>query len=446
MSSGHLSSFLNAIEEARVCMKALNEAQRRLGKRLRCLRRLSQPFVLEEGIKRLPNEVLAVIFEMAHYLDGEGPVQFALCVSHVSRRFRNVALATPLLWTTIHDSFGENQIREFISRSGRLDLNIKMPYSTDIECFLKVIKGTSHRWSSLSIIEQETEYVMMKLGMTDLPRLRYLSYAFPVELTIFSTPRLSQVVGWGCLFKSPAGSYLLSNLTHVEFRLYEEDESFKFLATTLHSMKNLQDLSFLLEGRTGEDILLSDNAAYPKPHSVHIDRLAISIVGNMQDYSAPLFDVLIHLRPSTVELSINSNAPYRHLLNSKGEFFPYGSTIKFEIPQTIDVTTTLVNLVQNWDIVRTVHFDTPMAHSLSEWRQNRLHHDDWERIRSLDTLRFMNCDKFSESDIEAFTTKLFQTEAENGPRSLEIVSCKLISEDFLLGLHDEVGDRLKWTI
>ncbi|TDL13573.1 hypothetical protein BD410DRAFT_399400 [Rickenella mellea] len=87
-SSGHLSTFLNAIEEARVCMSALNEAQRRVGKRLRCLRRLSKPFVLEDGIKRIPDDVLAIVFEMGHHFGG-GRHPFAVGVSHVSRRFRS---------------------------------------------------------------------------------------------------------------------------------------------------------------------------------------------------------------------------------------------------------------------------------------------------------------------------------------------------------------------
>ncbi len=80
------------------------------------------------------------------------------------------------------------------------------------------------------------------------------------------------------------------------------------------------------------------------------------------------------------------------------------------------------------------------------WRWPRLDNDDWERIRSLDQLRFVNCDAFTEHEIEALTTKLLPNDAGNGVQSLEIISCKMISEDFLLGLQEEVGDRLKWTL
>ncbi|TDL21199.1 hypothetical protein BD410DRAFT_307904 [Rickenella mellea] len=442
--SGPLSAFLRAIEGARVCMKALNEAQRRLGKRLRRLRRLSKPLVLEDGIKRLPDDVLAIIFEMGRHFNEDDPYQFAVCVSHVSHRFRSVALATPSLWTTISDSYGENQTREFISRSGRLDLDIKMPHNSSIESFLEALKDTSYRWSSLEIIEQETEDVMMQLGMTDLPQLRYLTYACPVELSAFSIPRLSQVEGWWWVL--PAESCLLSNITHVDFRLSGEGKCIEDLTKTLHSMKNLQDLSLILAVIIGANILPLDNTAFPKPHSVHIDRLAVTILGEKQDHSALLFDALMHLTPSTLELSIYSIEPVGFFFNSEHEMFPFASVIKLHVPHAIDVMMTLVNLMRHCDIVKTVHFDTPMANGLSAWSHGLRNNDDWERIRSLDHLRFTNCDEFTASDVEALTTILLPNEAENGLQSLEIISCKWISEDFLLALHDEVGDRLKWTL
>ncbi|TDL21215.1 hypothetical protein BD410DRAFT_308218 [Rickenella mellea] len=442
--SEHLPIFLHAIEEARVYMKALNEAQRRVGKRLHRLRRRIRPLVLEDGIKRLPDDVLAIIFEITRQFSGDSPGQISVCLSHVSRRFRHVALATPSLWTTIHDSYWGSQIREFISRSGCLDLDVKMHNGLCTGWFLNVLQDTSHRWSSFDIIEDVTEGLMMELGITNLPRLRHLTYTCAVELSTFSLPRLSQVDGWG--WGLPAESYLLSNLTHVEFRLSEEDQDIVDLATTLQNMKNLQDLSFLLEDCTQGTILLSDDEAYPGPevHSVHIDRLAISIQGEMKGYSALLFDALMYLRPSTFELSIYSPRPHRYLFNSHGFFFPYGSTITLRVPQSFDVMWTLADILRTCDILKTVHFDK--VGGPLEWHSRPLDDGDWECLRSLDHLRFTNCDKFSESEIEALATRLFQTPPEIDLQSLEITSCKMISEDFLLGLQDEVGDRLKWSL
>ncbi|TDL13574.1 hypothetical protein BD410DRAFT_399419 [Rickenella mellea] len=293
----------------------------------------------------------------------------------------------------------------------------------------------------LGLIEDDTEHIMTRLGITNLPRLRHLTYNYPVGLSTFSIPRLSRVEGWGSVLRAESCS--LSNLTHVQFCLSEQEGDLEDLATTLHGMKNLQDLFLEVESCT-----LADDVSPPpvyafKPRSVHIDRLAISIIGRMQDYPALFFDALMHLRPSKVEISIYSTEPERFLVNSKKEFFPYASTVKLQTPHAIDVMRTLMDLVRNCDIVKTVHFDTPMANGL--WRQRQLYNGDWEQLRSLDHLRFTYCDDFEDSDLEGFTTKLLHTSAESGIQSLEISSCKMSSEDFLLGLHDEVGDRLKWT-
>ncbi|TDL21217.1 hypothetical protein BD410DRAFT_804406 [Rickenella mellea] len=405
--SGQFLTCLKAIKEATLCIKALNVAQSRLGKRLRSLRKLSRPLVLEDGIKRLPDEILAIIFEMTRHVNGSQPYPFAVCLSHVSRRFRRIALATPSLWTTIHDTYDDSQIQVFISRSGRLDLDIKIRSGWGMESFLEVLKGTTHRWSSFDLIDDDTEYLLEDLGMMDLPRLRFLSYAYPVELSKYSIPMLSQLSVQGIGRAIPAGSWFLSKLTHLEFHLSKRDENLEDLTATLQCMKNVRDLSFKLRDCTLGNVLPADKATYPKPHSVHIDRLAISIEGEMQDYSGLLFDALSHLWPSTLELSIYSNLP------------------------------------DSCDVVKTVHFDAPMGKGPSWCLLDNVH---WERIRSLDNLRFTNCDGFTESEVETLTTKLLPTEAENAMRSLEIISCKLISEDFLLGLHDEVGDRLKWTL
>ncbi|TDL21210.1 hypothetical protein BD410DRAFT_840679 [Rickenella mellea] len=445
ISSGNLSTFLDAIEEARKCISALNEAQRQVGKRLRCLRRLSKPLVLEDGIKRLPDDVLAIVFELACPLIEDDPSQSAVPLSHVSRRFRSVALSCPSLWTSIYDRYGDNMIREFISRSGRLDLDVNIHSSSRMESFLKLMKDTAHRWSSLDPINCDLESLMKDLGITDLPRLRHLTYISPVELSTdtFSLPNLSQIVAMGW---PPAGSYLLSNLTHVEFHILSDDMFVEDLVTTLYSMKKLKDLSFKLHRCPEENFLLSDNVTHPKAHSVHIERLAISIDGDMQGYSALFFDALMYLWPSTVELSIDSIGPEKFLVDAGGESFLFGSAIKLQIPRAFDVMTTLMNILRNCDIVETVHFDTPLAKGPTAWRRRQLRHDDWERIGSLDNLRFMNCDGFTESDITTLARNTLLPEAEQGLQSLEIISCKLISEDFLLGLHDDVGDRLKWTL
>ncbi|TDL19277.1 hypothetical protein BD410DRAFT_443671 [Rickenella mellea] len=167
-----LLSLRRDMEEARVCLKASNEAQRRLKERLRFLRRLSKPLVLQDGIKRLPDDVLAIFFEMGHRTSEvkAGELEFGLSVSRVSRRFRRISLRTPLLWRRFRNDFGKRKLREFISRSGQLDLDVDLDHWSRIpaESFLKLMGETSHRWSSLIIPTSAIATSMTRLGITNL--------------------------------------------------------------------------------------------------------------------------------------------------------------------------------------------------------------------------------------------------------------------------------------
>lgn len=52
-------------------------------------------------ISSLPNEILAMIFEVGVLLDQKPLLRFEIVVSHVTQHWRDVALATPRLWTNI---------------------------------------------------------------------------------------------------------------------------------------------------------------------------------------------------------------------------------------------------------------------------------------------------------------------------------------------------------
>lgn len=99
-------------------------------------------------ISSLPKELIALIFEAGTYLKqkrnhyvAEKRVHFAVLVSHVTRSWRDIALATPRIWTTIrcvksevlhrhqelYPERGRHRTAAFLSRSGSLpvDLYIK---------------------------------------------------------------------------------------------------------------------------------------------------------------------------------------------------------------------------------------------------------------------------------------------------------------------------------
>ncbi|TDL14191.1 hypothetical protein BD410DRAFT_866187 [Rickenella mellea] len=146
-----LMSLRRALSDAKSCMETLNKVRDHLGKKIRSLKRTSTPLVLEDGIRRLPDELLARIFEIGH-LTCHG-CKFALHASHVSSRFRQVALQTPLLWAKFSALYKNEQM----------------------------LGAHSSRWASLAIADTEVEE-MTAAGLNAFHNLKHLTYHGDSEL------------------------------------------------------------------------------------------------------------------------------------------------------------------------------------------------------------------------------------------------------------------------
>ena len=114
--------------------------------------------------------------------------RFEVLVSHISSYFRQVALATPRLWTAlyIHDNSPAEIIEEYIKRSGtclvdiRVDLTVHklQMHEKRLNATLQMILPLSFRWRSLSIAydcENVTYPLISKLCNQPAQALRHLS-------------------------------------------------------------------------------------------------------------------------------------------------------------------------------------------------------------------------------------------------------------------------------
>ncbi|TDL14231.1 hypothetical protein BD410DRAFT_903099 [Rickenella mellea] len=63
-----LRSLRYSLEEAKLCMAALINVKARLTDKIRKLQKHCAPLVLQDGIERIPDEVLASIFEAGHQM------------------------------------------------------------------------------------------------------------------------------------------------------------------------------------------------------------------------------------------------------------------------------------------------------------------------------------------------------------------------------------------
>jgi len=148
-------------------------------------------------ISSLPNELLAEIFERGRS-KGRSPhpktkLPFEVHISHVSRRWRDVAINLPCLWTNIHIYTTLLWIGEYLerSRSCNLDLLISLwdtEYIEDInkraeriDYILNLLLPHVDRWSSFALegcYEQSVYMALSRLHHLRAPALRKLTITF----------------------------------------------------------------------------------------------------------------------------------------------------------------------------------------------------------------------------------------------------------------------------
>ncbi len=224
-----------------------------------------------KGFASLPDELLALIFKFATHHEQEG-TRHASWLSHVSRRFRRIALGDRSLWSTQflwYDSTKEN-IERCIHRSGNdSDLHIvvndnhTIKFSPFNDCMDTCIAFSS-RWRSLTLVGDWNESdsdndltemleIFIRHRHLVLPRLReirltqrryeiatgepqwYSSSAF-VASRPWVTPDLRVM---RCTQYIPPPSFPFSTVTHFAFTLSllpdhaqnQVEELFRFLAS-----------------------------------------------------------------------------------------------------------------------------------------------------------------------------------------------------------------------
>ncbi|TDL21292.1 hypothetical protein BD410DRAFT_804452 [Rickenella mellea] len=397
------------------------------------------PFLLENGIKTMPDEVLSLVFEAGHRMtDGW---EFGKLVS-------------------ISGAYPASQIQAFLSRSAQMDLKIsRRPPHEFLEAALddlfQTLRSSSHRWSHLDLFDDFADVSMQKLDLCDVPRLISMNSGQKWRLPMAN---INMVKGVNRLYANGAPiTKFESQLTSFELLVKDVNLNVDDLASTLHSMPNLTHLS--LEIDSCEAILFSTirrGRDTREPHSVHIETLRISIKNPTTSYVvAELYDALRYFSASTIEITLscltNTNLStffYGH----GGVFFPYGSTISITLLGTGDEDSwdqkiyLLWEIVENCEIAHTIHIDNldaplvPCA-PLETWHDFSHYWKDFCNLRHL-TVR--HCSKFTEPVLKGLVSNLMTGEPSHSFQSLDIIACPHISEELFLNLRDEVGPRINW--
>ncbi|TDL21229.1 hypothetical protein BD410DRAFT_899047 [Rickenella mellea] len=442
------SSLLRSLSVAKLRMKALVEVQKHLGRMIRSLEKRSVPMAFEEGIKRLPDEILAQIFETGHKTtNGSG---FAKRVSQVSRRFRHVAFQTPLLWTRISGTYTDSLIETHTSRAGRMDLEIVIPPLTTAQiitsAFLRSQTPYISRWSHLYILNDSATNWLEALSMTTLPRLSMIEYHHDASLTGLTLPRLLHIRGYRYL--RPAIPFLPQLTTFEVIFTDSKDIHIRDFYLALQTMKVLRDLSVTLDGCIAPLAEL-DHSLQLDRHSVHIDTLNV-VVKNMTSSVAvaPIYDCLFFLSPSEFCLSLDTletENGWNLFYGSDYDFiFPYGSSISIVISNVLLRANGLEfdlldELAPGFDVARTICIEAPGSSivSFSGVPDSLVNYPSHLRLKS--------CDQLTEDKLAVLLDQFLGISELRGLCSLAIISCRQISETFLLNVEDEYGRWIKLT-
>ena len=98
----------------------------------------------------LPNDILAHIFELACDLD-ERP-SFAVAISSVCRRFREIAQRLPRLWAYVSNEQSPEALHAYLTLSREMGLNVRIFFGQETTPeFLDAIVAHAHRWEDLRV-------------------------------------------------------------------------------------------------------------------------------------------------------------------------------------------------------------------------------------------------------------------------------------------------------
>ncbi|KLO06716.1 hypothetical protein SCHPADRAFT_895219 [Schizopora paradoxa] len=127
----------------------------------------SKPMIsnLSKGIASLPNEVLMLIFGFMAPAGDRLSRKQAIWLSHVSKRFRSIALGTRSVWTTLDGCASKDELNTFLSRSGKgSDLHLifyMWAYEPEpapwTRAFVHWCLPLAPRWASLLVIYEDGE-------------------------------------------------------------------------------------------------------------------------------------------------------------------------------------------------------------------------------------------------------------------------------------------------
>ncbi len=281
---------------------------------------------LTSPTRRLPPELLGqIFFECVSIgdLDNPNPTAYPLVLSHVSRRWRAIALSTPALWTTFaffgrgwtqvpgsYTHRAECRLNMLIDRSGELPLSFRFTSAFDTQThpvFSRLVE-LSHRWRNVRICLSHLAHPE-PLSLPDLEDLILEGHSFSLanevepRRTFSLAPRLTRLSLQMCLSPTRSFSFPWSQIRQ------------------LHLKGNLvcgDDYASMLQQATSLESLLIENNEIIPPYPTSIVCTSIkslTVLANAQSGSVNVFLTSLVL-PHLTHLNIRFWKPPERVMDA----------------------------------------------------------------------------------------------------------------------------------
>lgn len=226
----------------------MNEATdkfRRDGMRVTCLN--NSPKGFEEIVN---DDLLVTIFNLRPCLQHKDQRLFAIAVSHVSKRWRVIALNTPLLWAniTISETCLKSELDVFLERSKEVPLTAsiimdrpidhldEIPRTLTFGAKLQMLCMHSRRWQIIVIKANDNNYIRYVLNaIRDAPHLPLLR-SLELSSRTFRHPGVERelfhhqpTIPFGFIFQGGAPLLSVVNMQRVNF--FENQPPLKAIKT-----------------------------------------------------------------------------------------------------------------------------------------------------------------------------------------------------------------------
>lgn len=466
-----LSDLINLLGRYKFVRNTLSSLSRIADTRVRELEAAAIPAALEQGMTKIPNELLAHIIEAtcedgalgASPSSSASSCDAAICLSHVCRRWRELSFKIPGLWTKLGCSMTKSQLDAFLQRSKNAGLDIDLAGSEEcrLDCLLDTITPHSTKWRSLrvdctTLRSTRTRYAKLASCHLDLEALGSLSLIHPDATETFRQAYRAQRNGDE--FNAVSDLHIRDEFHFYESwnvpnlrRLSTKDMmprahlatalvscELEFSSSQLREWDMVQLVDFLNASYLLKQLSLRfadpriGNTSCHETKLLKLEYLSLAVTGyaleeNFRNFMQGLEAPLLSEARFTLSLSANNSAFRRWLdgLVPHPAGFPLLSKLSLSLskPCQNDMSCPLGNIFERLHAlehlsIEATNFATP---------------DKFEGdvASPLEALRLKRCNRFSTPYVAGFLKKLNKFSERSAFAALEIVDCPELDGGYL---------------